>query len=135
VENLWQNFVNKPKTKKSAMILALLGAITPLAGVHKFYLRQPLWGVIYLLLWFTPIPKFACAIEAVWYLALDTDEFNRRFNSAEFSQDSLLPEKGLANRVNDITTAIRQLEQLRLEGLITEYEFEQKRRKIFDQII
>ncbi len=42
-----------------------------IAGIHKFYLGQPLWGIIYLLLWQTPIPRVACAIDAVWYLIQD----------------------------------------------------------------
>jgi hypothetical protein len=39
-----------------------------------------------------------------------------------------------ANPVNNAVEGIRQLEQLRVDGLVTEYEFEQKRRQLLDQI-
>lgn len=119
------------KTRKLAVILALLGAITPLSGIHKFYLGQPLWGVVYLLFWHTPIAQIACAIEAVWFLIQDRQEFYLRFN---LGYD--LPVGGIeASQVNAIADALRQLEQLRLDGLITEWEFEEKRRKLIDRMI
>jgi len=66
---------HSPKSRKLALALALFGTILtlpiPVAGVHKFYLGQPLWGIIYLLLWQTPIPRIACAIDAVLYLLQD----------------------------------------------------------------
>jgi hypothetical protein len=39
-----------------------------------------------------------------------------------------------ANPVNNAVEGIRQLEKLRVDGLVTEYEFEQKRRQLLDQI-
>jgi Short C-terminal domain len=36
--------------------------------------------------------------------------------------------------VPQLTDGIRQLEQLRVDGLITEYEFEQKRRQFLDRM-
>lgn len=132
------NFFNKPKSRKVAALLALVGTFTtpiPLAGIHKFYLGQHLWGLFYLLLWSTPIPRVACAIEAVWYLAQDAEEFNRRFNltQSEFygeTATSVNPQQ-----VNAMAEALRQLDQLRKEGLMSEYEFEQKRRKLLDHIL
>lgn len=37
-------------------------------------------------------------------------------------------------QVPSIVEAVRQIEQLRQEGLISEYEFEQKRRQLLDRI-
>ena len=37
-------------------------------------------------------------------------------------------------QVGEIANALRELEQLRQEGLISEYEFEQKRRSLLDQV-
>ncbi|MGB7522239.1 MAG: hypothetical protein WA896_21630 [Spirulinaceae cyanobacterium] len=53
------NLLGKPKSRKVAGFLALLGTITPLAGLHKFYLGQPLWVIAYFLLLSTPIPHIA----------------------------------------------------------------------------
>jgi TM2 domain-containing membrane protein YozV len=130
--------LSKPKDRKVASLLALASAFAPVSGLHKFYLKQPLWGVLYLLLSWTPIPKVASGIEAVWYLFQDADEFDLRFNS------SLAAAGGLGgnvanvvdpNRVGAIAEAVRELDQLRTDGLISEYEFEQKRRQLLDKIV
>jgi TM2 domain-containing membrane protein YozV len=122
---------NQPKTRKLGVILALLGAVTPLSGIHKFYLGQPIWGVIYLLLWHTPIAQIACAIEAVWFVIQDQQEFYLRFNLGDDLQIAGIK----PSEVNAIADALRQLDQLRLDGLITEWEFEEKRRKLIDHIV
>ncbi|HEY9703407.1 MAG TPA: NINE protein [Allocoleopsis sp.] len=114
------------KTRQIAAILALMGTIIPIAGIHKFYLGQKWWGIAYLMLSWTPIPHIASAIEAVWYLTQDENQFDQNFN-----QNKLDNTIGAKN-VIVMAEALRQLEQLRQEGLISEYEFEQKRREIID---
>ncbi|MBO3462599.1 NINE protein [Aetokthonos hydrillicola Thurmond2011] len=121
---------NQRKSRSIAAILALAGTLT-ISGLHKFYLGQPLWGILYVLLSWTPIPKVASAIEGVWYLAQDEEAFDRNFNvgkkAVSYSQNSV-------NQVEAIATSLRELDRLREDGLITEYEFEQKRRHLLDQI-
>jgi len=128
--------LSKPRSRKVASILAFASVVSPIAGLHKFYMRQPVWGVLYLLMSFTPIPRIASAIEGAWYLAQDADEFDRKFNdgipinaSAGFKPPSVDPAT-----VGAIADAVRHLDQLRADGLISEYEFEQKRRQLLDQI-
>jgi TM2 domain-containing membrane protein YozV len=122
--------LTKRKSRTIAAILALSGTLT-FSGFHKFYLGQPLWGILYFLLSWTPIPKVACAIEAVWYLAQDEEAFDRNFNqgksAVKFSQKT-------SNQVETVASALRELDALRQDGLISEYEFEQKRRQLLDQI-
>jgi TM2 domain-containing membrane protein YozV len=126
----YSQLVNKPKNRRVAVILALLGTVTPLAGIHKFYLGQPLWGAIYLLLWSTPMPRIACAIEAVWYLVQDSGQFQSQFNGiGGFVGDGIDPKQ-----VTEIAEALRQLDRLREDGLMSEYEFEEKRRQLLDRI-
>jgi TM2 domain-containing membrane protein YozV len=120
--------LNQPKSRAIAIILALAGIIIP--GLHKFYLGEYRWGIIYLLLSWTPIPKVASAIEAVWYLAQDEKQFSLYFNYNINSSVGIEP-----NQVGAIASALRQLDQLREEGLISEYEFEQKRRQWLDRMI
>lgn len=110
-------------------MLALSGVLIPISGLHKFYLGQPGWGLLYLLLSWTPIPKVASAIEAVWYLAQDGEQFDRSFNFGIRQQPSVVPQN-----MESIADALRQLDSLRLEGLVSEYEFEQKRRQLLDRI-
>ena len=118
----------KNKSRSIAAILALSGAVT-ISGLHKFYLGQPLWGVLYVLLSWTPIPKVACVVEAVWYLAQNEETFDRNFNSGK-SAKSISSSK--ASEVGALSEALRKLDALRQDGLISEYEFEQKRRELLD---
>lgn len=120
----------KEKNRIIAAILAFSGTIT-ISGLHKFYLGQPLWGIVYVLLSWTPIPKVASAIEWVWYLTQDQETFDRHFNLAK-SQGQVTPSG--SNQVESVANALRELDALRQEGLISEYEFEQKRRQMLNQI-
>ncbi len=118
------------KSRSIAAILAFSGTLT-ISGLHKFYLGQPLWGILYVLLSWTPIPKIASAIEGVWYLTQEEETFNRYFNLGEPTA-KVSPQVG--NQVESIANALRELEALRQDGLISEYEFEQKRRQMLEQI-
>lgn len=126
-----KTMLSKHKSRKVAAILAFTGTFIPLSGLHKFYLGQPLWGLLYVLLSWTPIPKVASAIEGVWYLAQDPDEFDRNFNlNLGATSSPVAP-----TQVSAMADAMRQLDSLRQDGLISEYEFEQKRRQLLDRII
>jgi hypothetical protein len=95
------------------------------------------WGILYLLLWWTHIPQVASAIEGVWYLLQDPDEFDRNFNLAVMPAASSVPAQPAGvdpAQVGAIADALRQLDSLRQDGLMSEYEFEQKRRQLLDRI-
>jgi len=147
--------VSKPKSQTLTIVLAFAGLSIP--GLHKFYLKKPVWGTVYLLFFMTGIPQVASAIEGVWYLSQDQQEFDQRYNpdllpgEREATGTSRLPEGVAAlvqnvrqlfrlpqnpaadpERMSAIAEALRQLDSLRQEGLISEYEFEQKRRQLLD---
>ncbi|MBD2243110.1 NINE protein [Nostoc sp. FACHB-888] len=122
--------LTKRKSRSVAAVLAFSGTLT-ISGLHKFYLGQPLWGVLYVLLSWTPIPKVASAIEGVWYLAQDEEAFDRNFN---LGKSTVRNSQRASNQVGAIADAMRELDALRQDGLISEYEFEQKRRQLLDQI-
>lgn len=130
--------LSKLKNRKVATILAFTGTLIPIAGLHKFYLGQPLWGLLYLLLSWTPIPHVASAIEGVWYLFQNEDEFDRNFNcNLELALISSVPSRLQAvesTNISAIADALRQLDCLRQDGLISEYEFEQKRRQLLERM-
>lgn len=121
-------------------MLAFAGILFP--GLHKFYLGQIRWGVCYLsLAWLTPISisKIASIAEGFWYLFQDREDFDRRFNAAHARYDYDAVTDSTSSTVSSTSVglfadAIRQLEQLRQDGLISEYEFEQKRRQFLDRI-
>lgn len=128
--------LSKPKDRRVAALLAFAGILIP--GLHKFYLGQMRWGLCYLLLgWITPISisKIASVAEGFWYLFQDHEAFNRGFNVGHLGQaDTTTVTSASTASVSLFADAIRQLEQLRQEGLISEYEFEQKRRQFIDRI-
>lgn len=126
--------LDKPKSRKIAAVLALTGTLIPIAGLHKFYLGQPLWGLVYLLLSWTPIPHAASAMEGVWYLLQDEHEFDGNFNGEESLRQTYSPAVSAKNNVSAMAEALRQLDCLREDGLISEYEFEQKRRQMLERI-
>ncbi|HEY9660342.1 MAG TPA: NINE protein, partial [Allocoleopsis sp.] len=131
------------KDRKVAALLAFVGVVIP--GLHKFYLGQPRWGIVYLLLFLTPISKIASLLEGIWYLFQDREEFDRLFNYPLPSSLSLTGTGALMPGsisaavvelppVGAVADALRQLDALRQEGLISEYEFEQKRRQLLDRM-
>ncbi len=124
-------FFSHYKNRRIAVVLALLGTVTPLAGLQKFYLGQPVWGIIYLLLGSTPIPRIACAIDVVWYLIQDIEQFELQFNGYTKQPVSNTDTK----RITAIADSLRELDKLRQDGLMSEYEFEQKRRQLLDRLV
>ncbi|MGV2827976.1 NINE protein [Myxosarcina sp. GI1(2024)] len=130
--SLLDTLFQHPKERRVAVILALSGTILPIAGLHKLYLGQPLWGAIYLLLWSTPIPQIASAIDAVWYLMQDWEQFQLQFNGSSNRQSYF--NNTNTQQMSAIADGIRELERLRQDGLVSEYEFEQKRRQLLDRV-
>jgi len=129
--------LSKQKSRKAAAIIAITGTLSPISGLHKFYLGQPVWGLLYLLLSWTPIPRVASAIDAIWYLFQNEDEFDRNFNSNLELVSSPAPNRQKvieSTNVQTIAEALRQLDCLRQDGLISEYEFEQKRRQLLERM-
>ncbi len=132
-----EKLFNQPKSRKVGIILALLSTIIPwpIAGVHKFYLGQPVWGVIYFLLWNTPIPSIACAIDAVWYFVQGEEQFNIQFNGPSNIDPHTTYIKTVEPlQVGVISEGLRELDKLREDGLVSDYEFEQKRRQLLERI-
>jgi hypothetical protein len=127
---------SEPRRRSIAVALAWCGAVLPLgSGIHKFYLGQPGWGMVYLLLGMTPltiIPHIACALEGAWLLGRPP-----AFFGAEAAK-SAPPAKPVPpidpKQMNALGVALRELDRLRQEGLISEAEFEQKRRQLLDQV-
>ena len=131
------------RRKNIAIALAFAGSLPtplPLTWLHKFYLGDYLWGVVYLLLAPTMIPKVACCLEGVWYFSQNDDTFFGRFPKAgALIGSSSSPNEGKAQAqkaesAQKVAIALRDLDKLRQDGLMTEYEFEQKRRTLLDEI-
>ena len=58
------------KSRVAAGVLALfVGGL----GIHKFYMRKPLMGIVYILFCWTGIPSLVSFVEGIIYL-LESDE-------------------------------------------------------------
>lgn len=117
------------RSRRTAVILAWLGVLAPVSGFHKFYLGQPFWGTLYLLLSWTPVPRVACAVEGFLLLTQPLDAFAPAAASTSQAKSGLDPAQ-----VSALGVALRELDTLRQEGLISELEFEQKRRQLLDRV-
>lgn len=119
------------RDRRIAALLAWVGAVPlgpfSLAGLHKFYLGQPLWGALYLLLSWTPIVRVACALEGAWLLGQGDAEFTHRW-----PLPTAVPAPDPVHSVHALAEALHQLEALRQGGLISELEFEQRRRHLLE---
>lgn len=142
-------FLAEEKSQKLAVMLAMVSAITPLSGLHKFYLGQPWWGLTYLLLSviltppmtemgilsFFGLAQVASLLEGIWYFMQSEDRFQQRFNQhTVFSFRSDTQQNFYPNLVEETANAIQRLDQLREEGLLSEYEFEKQRRQLVNRI-
>lgn len=65
---------------KSKIVAAILALILGGIGVHKFYLGQAGWGIVYLLFFWTFIPAIVALIEAILLLLMNDDRFDAKFN-------------------------------------------------------
>ena len=65
-----------PKSRTTAAALAiLLGGV----GAHKFYLRKPVYGIVYAVFVLTFIPALIGLVEGIHYLTMSDAEFQNRF--------------------------------------------------------
>jgi TM2 domain-containing membrane protein YozV len=148
--------IQRFKNRKVAALWAFAGSVPlaipgfnegHLAGMHRFYLKEYGWGMLYLFFGlFTPIPWIAGVLEGVWYLVQDDSAFNQNFNQGVCAQ-AISADLEVAGRavaptlvVRSVSPAVktaeavRELDRLRQEGLLSEYEFEQKRRQLISSI-
>lgn len=130
--------LSKPRSRRVAALLALVGLVPVfggfhLVGLHKWYLGQRWWCFIYVALALTGTKAawIACLFDAVFYLIQNPDEFDVNFNEA---LPDVQPSTAQSSPVVTVSESLRELDRLREDGLISEYEFEQKRRTLLDRI-
>ena len=130
---------NYPKNRGITAFFAFLGAIQPtplpFAGIHKLYLGQYGWGLVYLLLAATPLPRIACLAEGIWYLTGPQVQTLWAKLGGQLGGSLNQPTTASVDEtVEGIANSLREIEHLRQEGLMSDYEFEQKRRSLLEQI-
>lgn len=70
-----ENHSTKNKTV-AALLAIFLGGI----GIHKFYLGQVGWGILYILFAWTWIPMIAGFIEGIYYLSMSNESFGYNYH-------------------------------------------------------
>lgn len=130
------------KTKGTAAIIALL--IGGLGG-HKFYLGQPVQGLLYLVFCWTFIPAFLALIECIVYLTMSEHEFNRRYNGAMMAALPQGNQMGQNVTINlgheqlggaqrrSITAELKELKELHVAGALTDDEFHVQKTRLLTE--
>ena len=71
--------VQVPQSTKSKGAAAVLAILLGGLGAHKFYLGQPVWGVIYLIFCWTFIPEVLGIIEGIIYMTMSDAAFAQKY--------------------------------------------------------
>ena len=71
---------NKKYSSKNKIVAALLAIFLGGFGIHKFYLRQTVWGIVYLIFCWTYIPAVIGLIEGIILLCMDDRNFDNKYN-------------------------------------------------------
>lgn len=78
---------HRGKRKNITALLTILGGF---CGIHKFYIGNWGWGLVYLLLIGTGISLFLSVVEYIYILTLTSDKFNERYNYKKISVFTLV---------------------------------------------
>ena len=65
--------------EKNRVVAAVLAFFLGGFGIHKFYLGQIGWGIVYLIFCWTFIPAFVAFIEFIIYLCTSDEDFARKY--------------------------------------------------------
>ena len=121
----------KQKNRITAALLALVfGGI----GVHRFCLNKPISGFFYLILFWTFIPAIIALIEFVVLLCMSDEEFDRRYNAYAIAPPTIIVNPTTEVTVKSDNTTyveeVKKLYDLKVKGMITDEEFEQKKKML-----
>jgi len=138
------------KNKTTAGLLAIfLGWL----GVHKFYLDRTAQGILYIVFMWTLIPLIVSIIEGIIYLTMSEEAFNLKYNMPKIpfvypgfgvgqqainvnvnnGGGNLETHKSPTDKV-PVSEQIQKLYKLKLEGVLTEDEFVEKKKKMLEAI-
>ena len=64
---------------RNRILAALLALFLGGFGIHKFYLGQKVWGIVYLLFFWTLIPAIVAFVEAILLFIMNDEKFYQKF--------------------------------------------------------
>ncbi len=128
------------KSKTTATVLCFfLGAF----GIHRFYLGQTGLGILYLVFCWTFVPAFIALIDFIGFLLMSEEAFNQKYNLTALILKS--QQTTPSNNVNTVainmgnspnssanssSEEIKKLYELKEKGIITQEEFDLKKKTI-----
>ena len=65
--------------KKNKILAVILAFFLGSFGLHKFYLKQPIWGILYLVFFWTRIPTFLGIVDSIILLCTNKDKFEQKY--------------------------------------------------------
>jgi len=74
-----QPSLRRPGKLSRRVAAAIFAMIFGSFGVHRFYLGQTGWGILYVLFCWTLIPALAGLIEGILYLTMSEEEFEAKY--------------------------------------------------------
>ena len=66
--------------KRSRIVAIILAFFLGGLGVHKFYLRQVGWGILYLVLCWSYLSLVASIVDIIILAVMSDEEFDRKYN-------------------------------------------------------
>jgi TM2 domain-containing membrane protein YozV len=70
----------KRNSSKNKIVAALLAIFLGSFGIHKFYLGQVGWGIVYLLLFWSSLSMILGFIEGIYYLTMSDKDFAAKYS-------------------------------------------------------
>jgi TM2 domain-containing membrane protein YozV len=137
-----EDLVTNRKEKPALGLLCLAGVVLP--GFQRFYLGQKITGWVFIVIGlfglpFLPFPwylkllsyllRVLCLAEGLWVFSLDNQDFDTRFNP----EDARLEWTSTVKKQKPMDPE-QQLESMRRQGLLTESEYQQKRKDLLAKI-
>lgn len=127
------------KSKTTATVLCFfLGGF----GIHRFYLGQTGLGLLYLIFFWTFIPAFIALIDFIVLLLMSEDAFNQKYNLTSIIMKSQTQPNNNVNTIainmgnsqdksaSSTSEEIMKLYELKEKGIITQEEFDLKKKTI-----
>lgn len=72
--------MTKKKSERSKTVAAVLAILLGGIGIHKFYLGQAGWGMLYFIFSWTFIPAILGFFEGIIYLSMSDKAFEKKYS-------------------------------------------------------
>lgn len=128
------------KSKTTATVLCFFLGVF---GIHRFYLGQTGLGILYLIFCWTFVPALIALIDFIGFLLMSEETFNQKYNlTSIIMKTQQTPPNNNVNTVainmggqntesvKSSSDEIKRLYELKEKGIITQEEFDLKKKTI-----